>query len=95
MRAAFFWTSSKCNSRGRIVRMAQIIAATPGCLGIGLEEDTAVLVTQGRELEVLGKGIVVFMDGRECTGNTLPEMKPGEVFSSRDLRLHLLARGER
>ena len=82
-------------TRGRIVRMAQIIAANPGCLGIGLEEDTAVLVTQGGEFEVLGNGIVVLVDGLDCTGNTLPLVKPGEVFSIRDLRVHLLSRGER
>jgi cyanophycinase len=82
-------------SRGRIVRMAQIIAANPGCLGIGLEEDTAVLVTRGRELEVLGTGIVVLVDGLESTGNTLPLVKPGEVFSLRDLRVHLLSSGQR
>jgi cyanophycinase len=82
-------------TRGRIVRMAQIIAANPGCLGIGLEEDTAVLVTAGRELEVLGNGVVVVVDGLTCTGNTLPQVRPGEVFSIRDLRMHLLSRGER
>jgi cyanophycinase len=82
-------------TRGRIVRMAQIIAANPGCLGIGLEEDTAVFVTKGGELEVLGNGIVVLVDGLDCTGNTLPQVKPGEVFSIRDLRVHLLSRGER
>ncbi|WP_426061235.1 cyanophycinase [Hymenobacter sp. B1770] len=81
-------------TRGRIVRMAQIIAANPGCLGIGLEEDTAILVTKGREFEVLGNGIVVLVDGLSCTGNTLPQVKPGEVFSIRDLRVHLLSRGE-
>lgn len=82
-------------TRGRIVRMAQIIAANPGCLGIGLEEDTAVLVTAGREFEVLGNGIVVLVDGLGCTGNTLPQVQPGEVFSVRDLRVHLLSRGQR
>jgi cyanophycinase len=81
--------------RGRIVRMAQIIATNPGCLGLGLEEDTAVLVTKGRELEVIGNGIVVLLDGHECTGNTIYEVQPGEVFSVRDLRLHLLAKGQR
>jgi cyanophycinase len=81
--------------RGRIVRMAQIIATNPGCLGLGLEEDTAVLVTKGRELEVIGTGIVVLLDGRACTDNTIYAIKPGEVFSIRDLRLHLLAKGQR
>ena len=82
-------------ARGRIARMAQIIATNPGCIGLGLEEDTAVLVTKGNELEVLGNGIVVVLDGHECTGNTIFEVKPGEVFSIRDLRLHLLAKGQR
>jgi cyanophycinase len=81
--------------RGRIVRMAQIIATNPGCVGLGLEEDTAVLVTKGRELEVIGNGIVVLLDGHQCTGNTIYEIDPGEVFSIRDLRLHLLAKGQR
>lgn len=80
--------------RGRMVRMAQIIATNPGCIGLGLEEDTAVLVTKGRELEVLGQGIVVLLDGHACTGNTIYKIQPGEVFSIRDLRLHLLARGQ-
>lgn len=79
-------------TRGRIVRMAQIIAADPGCLGIGLEDAAAVLVTAGRELEVLGNGMVVLVDGLDCTGNTLPHVRPGEVFSIRNLRVHLLAR---
>jgi cyanophycinase len=81
-------------ARGRIVRMAQIIATNPGCIGLGLEEDTAVLVTKGRELEVIGNGIVVLLDGHECTNNTISQVQPGEVFSIRDLRLHLLAKGQ-
>jgi cyanophycinase len=81
--------------RGRIVRMAQIIATNPGCIGLGLEEDTAVFITKGRELEVLGNGIVVLLDGHNCTGNTIYDIAPGEVFSIRDLRLHLLAKGQR
>lgn len=81
--------------RGRMVRMAQIIATNPGCIGLGLEEDTAVLVTKGAELEVIGNGIVVLLDGHDCTGNTIYEIEPGEVFSIRNLRLHLLAKGQR
>ncbi|MGI4820749.1 MAG: cyanophycinase [Janthinobacterium lividum] len=81
--------------RGRIVRMAQIIATNPGCIGLGLEEDTAVLVTKGRELEVIGNGMVVLLDGHQCTGNTIYKVQPGEVFSVRDLRLSLLAKGQR
>ncbi|RTQ49302.1 cyanophycinase [Hymenobacter gummosus] len=82
-------------ARGRIVRMAQIIATNPGCIGLGLEEDTAVVVTEGREMEVIGNGMVVVVDGRHCQGNTIHQIKPGEVFSIRNLQVDLLARGER
>lgn len=81
-------------ARGRIVRMAQIIATNPGCIGLGLEEDTAVLVRNGSELEVLGNGIVLVVDGHNCTGNTIYEIAAGEVFSIRDLRLHMLSKGQ-
>ncbi|OON68009.1 cyanophycinase [Hymenobacter sp. CRA2] len=81
--------------RGRIVRMAQIIATNPGCIGIGLEEDTGIVVTNGKDIEVVGNGLVVVVDGLHCNGNTIHEIKPGEVFSIRDLHLHLLARGQR
>jgi cyanophycinase len=50
-------------ARGRIIRMAQIIATNPGCIGLGLEEDTAVVVTEGREMEVIGSGVVTIVDG--------------------------------
>jgi cyanophycinase len=80
--------------RGRIVRMAQIIATNPGCIGLGLEEDTAVVVTDGRDMEVIGNGLVVIVDGRHCQGNTIHEIKPGEVFSIRNLQVDLLARGQ-
>ncbi|GAB3836540.1 cyanophycinase [Hymenobacter jeollabukensis] len=82
-------------ARGRIVRVAQIIATNPGCIGLGLEEDTAVVVTDGQEMEVIGNGMVVVVDGRQCQGNTIHEIQPGEVFSIRELRVHLLARGQR
>ncbi|MBO0357234.1 cyanophycinase [Hymenobacter sp. BT186] len=82
-------------ARGRIVRMAQIIATNPACIGLGLEEDTAVVVTQGRELEVIGSGLVVVLDGMSVTQTNIHEVEPGHPFSIRDLRLHLLSSGER
>lgn len=80
--------------RGRIVRMAQVIATNPGYIGLGLEEDTGVVVKQGRELEVIGSGLVTVVEGRECASN-IHQVEAGAVFSVRDLRLHLLGSGER
>jgi cyanophycinase len=82
-------------ARGRIVRMAQIIATNPSCIGLGLEEDTAVVITEGRELEVIGSGLVVVLDGMSVTDTDIHEVEPGKPFSIRDLRLHLLSAGQR
>lgn len=82
-------------ARGRIVRMAQIIATNPACIGLGLEEDTGVVVTEGRELEVIGSGLVVVLDGMGVTDTDIHIVEPGKPFSIRDLRLHLLSAGQR
>lgn len=82
-------------ARGRIVRMAQIIATNPSCIGLGLEEDTAIVVTKGRDLEVIGSGLVVVLDGMGVTDTNIHEVEPGKPFSIRDLRMHLLSSGER
>lgn len=82
-------------ARGRIIRMAQIIATNPGCIGLGLEEDTGVVVTQGRELEVIGSGVVTVVDGHGCTSTNIHLIKPGEPITIRNLRVHILSCGER
>src|SRR5688572_7219609 len=82
-------------ARGRIVRMAQMIAMNPGALGIGLEEDTAIVVHDGEEMEVIGSGVITVVDGHPITYCNLPEIKDGEPISVRDLKVHFLSRGER
>ena len=82
-------------ARGRIVRMAQIIATNPGCLGLGLEEDTGVVVTQGHELEIIGSGVVTVIDGLECSATNIHLIEPGQPFTIRDLHVHILSAGER
>ncbi|RPD47819.1 cyanophycinase [Hymenobacter sediminis] len=81
-------------ARGRIIRMAQILATNPACVGMGLEEDTAVLVTDGRELEVLGSGLVVILDARSCSTTNIHEIAPNTPFTLRGMEIHLLAAGE-
>jgi cyanophycinase len=82
-------------ARGRIVRMAQIIATNPTCIGLGLEEDTAVFVRDGYDLEVVGSGLVTVLEGGEATGSNIHEIQPETPFTIRDLRLHFLSAGEK
>ncbi|TPE42428.1 cyanophycinase [Pontibacter mangrovi] len=81
--------------RGRMVRMAQCIVTNPGCVGIGLEEDTAVYITKGREMEVFGSGLITVVDGRKISCTDIYEIGTGHPFSVRDLRIHLLADGQK
>ncbi len=50
--------------RGRINRLIAALAQNPGVLGIGIDEDTAILVQGGEHLDVLGSGTVTILDGR-------------------------------
>jgi cyanophycinase len=81
-------------SRGRIIRMSQAIATNPGCIGVGLEEDTAILVTEGRNVEILGNGLVTIVDGMDSTHTNIYEIGNGEPFTIKGLKIHLLGRGE-
>jgi cyanophycinase len=81
-------------ARGRIARMAQIIATNPSCMGLGLEEDTGVVVREGYKIEVIGSGLVTILEGNNCTATNIYDISPDTPFSIRDLVLHFLAAGE-
>ncbi len=80
--------------RGRIIRMAQAVAQNPGCIGIGLEEDTAIMVTEGRNIEVLGNGLITVVNGMDITYTNIYEIGNGEPFTVQDLKVHFLNKGE-
>lgn len=82
-------------ARGRIVRMAQMIAMNPGAIGIGLEEDTSIVVTGGEELEVIGSGVITVVDGHPMTYTNINDVKDGAPLTMRDMRVHFLSKGER
>src|SRR5688572_7601124 len=50
--------------RGRWGRLLAAVALSPRLLGIGLDEDTAAIIHPDRTLEVLGRGAVTVVDGR-------------------------------
>ena len=80
--------------RGRFVRMAQVIATNPTCVGIGIEEDTALIVKNGIEAEVYGSGIVIMIEGQEITESNILDFGRKDAISIRNLRVHLLSKGD-
>ena len=82
------------SQRGRIGRLLSAFAANPGLIGIGLDEDTAVLIGQDGCLEVLGSGMVTIIDGRNSTSDYF-QRDVGDVLSVIDSHLFVLGPGRR
>lgn len=80
--------------RGRFGRLAQAVAINPSYVGIGLEEDTAVLVRNGVEMEAIGSGNVIIIDGHDIRSSNLTEIDEGSPISIERLVVHVLARGD-
>lgn len=76
--------------RGRFQRLLSAVAVDPSHLGVGIDEDTAVLVKNDR-FEVLGTGAVTVLDVSAASMVSGPTEPPR--LASADLRLHLLRRG--
>jgi cyanophycinase len=82
------------SQRGRMGRLLSAFAANPGLVGIGLDEDTAVLIDREGTLEVLGSGMVTIVDGRNATSDYFAQ-EVGEVLTVVDSSLHVLGPGRR
>jgi cyanophycinase len=79
--------------RGRIGRLLGAVAQNPRVLGVGIDEDTAVIV-EGDGLRVLGSGGVYIADGGGITHSNVAEAEPERALSLHDVRLHVLSSGD-
>jgi cyanophycinase len=84
---------SHFNKRGRFPRLAQAVASNPGTIGIGLGEDTGVIVRNGEELEAIGSGAVIIVDGRKIGTNNIADIDFGEPISVENIVVHILSKG--
>jgi cyanophycinase len=82
------------SQRGRMGRLLAVFAANPGLLGIGLDEDTAVLIDREGMLEVLGSNMVTIVDGRDATSDYY-EREIGDVLTVVRSSLNVLGPGRR
>jgi len=81
--------------RGRIGRLLGAVAQNPKNLGLGIDEDTAVVVEGEDSFRVLGSGAVYVVDGSEVSYSSLSEDHPEGVLSIFNVRMHVLAEGRR
>jgi len=82
------------SERQRLGRLLSAIAANPYLLGVGIDENTALIVELNSGLEVLGQGAVTIIDGREVMSN-LPDVSTADPVELINVRMHLLRPGFR
>lgn len=82
-------------SRSRFVRMAQVIATNPSCIGIGIEENTAIIVSNATVAEVIGSGIITVIEGLTISSSNVTGFTDKEPVNIRNITVHLLGKGER
>lgn len=81
--------------RGRLGRLLTAVAQNPYVLGIGIDEDTAIVVGANEEFQVYGSQTVTIVDGKGITATNVSESKPDEYLTLTDVRLHVLSSGYR
>lgn len=84
---------SHFEKRGRFGRLAQAIATNPQCLGIGLGEDTGMLITDGNKMEAIGSGLVIIVDGYDIRHNNIADIPEGNPISIENLKVHFCEKG--
>jgi cyanophycinase len=82
------------SQRGRIGRLLTAVAHYPQDVGIGVDENTA-LVVQGTEFEVIGEGAVTVVDAGDITYTNLPSIGDGDALALYNVKLHVLPAGHR
>jgi len=80
--------------RGRIGRLLQAVVSNPKALGIGLGEDTGLLINDGSEMEALGTGLVILVDGRKITDTNITDVSLGEPISIKNMIVHVMSKGD-
>ncbi len=79
--------------RGRIGRLLAVIAQNPHYLGVGIDEDTAILVHGSSRFEVIGSQTVTIVDGEKITFSNVSETGPRHPLALSDVVLHVLPAG--
>src|SRR5205085_8589195 len=79
--------------RGRFGRLAEAVASNPSCIGVGLGEDTGLLITHGVFMEAIGSGLVIIIDGHEIKHTNIADVQYGSPISIENLLVHVMAKG--
>jgi cyanophycinase len=80
--------------RGRFGRLTQAVAKYQTLLGIGLSEDTGIVI-KNDSFRVIGSGMVIVFDPSELTHNNMNSLEEKMPMTMTNLKVHVLAFGDR
>lgn len=81
--------------RGRFGRLTEAVAKFPELIGIGLAEDTGLIIRKNDEFQVIGSGMVIIFDGRKLEHNNEAILKEGCAMTLTNMVTHVLSNGDR
>ena len=81
------------SERGRISRLITAVSYNPYNLGIGIDENTAIILDGKGILEVYGQGSTTIVDGSQISFNEIAEVADNESFSICGVQFHVLRDG--
>lgn len=79
--------------RGRYGRLLGAVAHNPRLLGVGIDENTAIVV-EGRQFRVIGSGAAYVVDGEDSTHSNIAEARADRALSMFNVRMHVLSSGD-
>lgn len=82
------------SERRRLARLLSTLAMRPDLLGVGIDEDTALVIERGEAMEVIGKGTVTLVDPSQMQSN-VNELETLEQIEMLGVQLHVLPAGHR
>ena len=82
------------SQRHRLSRLLSALAQRPDLLGVGIDEDTALIIEPNQSVEIVGKGSVTLVDPRRVLSNNL-SIEEGDKLEMLGLQLHLMPAGKR
>lgn len=80
--------------RGRFGRQSEAVAKFPNLIGIGLAEDTGMIIKKGSDCTIIGSGMAIVFDGNTLTHNNEKLLKEGTPMTMANLTVHVLSNGD-
>ncbi|HHV34785.1 MAG TPA: cyanophycinase [Syntrophomonadaceae bacterium] len=81
--------------RGRLGRLLAAVAQYPYVLGLGIDEDTAIIISPDGIFEVIGSQTVTVIDGKQIQETNVSSASPDDPLALINVIMHILPTGYR